>query len=330
MTPSRKADSPPSDRVSIAVLDDYQELSLSMADWSGVEKRARIVVFKDPLGDSEQTVERLQPFDILCAMRERTPLPRSVLERLPRLKLIASTGMRNASIDLQAAKELGICVCGTGAPQQGTPVLTWALILALARKLQPEIESVRSGAWQSRLGDDLKGRVLGIVGLGRIGSRVAQMAAAFEMDVIAWSQHLTAEAAAARGARLVSKEELFRSSDVVTLHLVLSDRTRGTVGARELAWMKRTSYLVNTSRGALADEDALVSALREGRIAGAGLDVYATEPLPRDHPFRSLDNVLATPHIGFVTRDTYRVFFGETIDNVIAWLDGNPIRVLNP
>jgi phosphoglycerate dehydrogenase-like enzyme len=253
-------------------------------------------------------------------MRERTPLPRSIIERLPRLKLIASTGPRNASIDLEAAAERGITVAHTGYDARPTIEMTWALILASARQVALENAHVRAGCWQLTVGDSLHGKALGVLGLGKIGSEVARIGLAFGMEVIAWSQNLTAGKAQACGAQLVSKEELFRSADVVTIHLVLSQRTKGLVGAEELQAMKPTARLINTSRGPIVDEPALIEALRERRIAGAVLDVFDIEPLPADHPFRSLDNVLATPHLGFVARDLYRTFYGDTVKNITRWL----------
>ena len=316
--------------VAVAVLDDYQGVALEMADWSVLKDRTAVTIFRDHLSDEARVVERLKPFDVVCVVRERTPLPRAILEQLPKLRLIASVTMRNASIDMAAAKELGITVCGTRSPSQGAPVLTWALILALLRNLPAEIASVRDGGWQVRVGGDLRDKTLGILGLGKIGTAVGSVGRAFGMNVIAWSQNLTQQIAEERGARLVTKEELFGTADIVTTHLVLSDRTRGIIGATELALMKPSAYLVNTSRGRLVDEAALVDALRYHRIAGAALDVYDVEPLPQNHPFRSMSNVLATPHIGFVTRETFKMFYGDTVENITAWLQGKPIRVLNP
>ena len=314
----------------IAILDDYQGVALEMADWSPLDGRADITVFRDHVSDPDDLVSRLRPFEVICVVRERTPLPRTILERLPKLNLIASVTMRNASINMVAAKEQGITVCGTGSPSQGAPVLTWALILAMLRDLPAELASVRDGKWQISVGRDLKDHTLGIVGLGKIGTIVANVGHAFGMNVIAWSQNLTPEVAKERGAQLVTKEDLFRNADIVTLHMVLSDRSRGIVGAKELALMKSSAFLVNTSRGALVDEQALIEALQQRKIASAALDVYDAEPLPIDHPFRSMRNVFATPHIGFVTQDTYKRFYGETVENIVAWLDGKPIRVLNP
>ena len=315
--------------VKIAVLDDYQGVALRMADWSALKETAEITVFRDHLADPAAVVERLKPFDVVCVMRERTPLARSSIEQLPNLKLIASTGQRNASIDLAAAKERGITVCGTGYTPHAAAELTWALILALVRHVPAEAASLRSGRWQVSVGGDLAGKTMGVLGLGRIGARIAQVACAFGMEVFAWSQNLTSEMAREHGARLVTKQELFRAADILTIHLVLSPRTKGIAGAAELQLMKPTSYLINTSRGPLVDESALIAALKNRRIAGAALDVYDAEPLPESHPFRSLDNVLATPHVGFVTDDTYKVFYRDTVENIAAWLGGTPLRVLN-
>lgn len=305
----------------IAVLDDYQRVALAAADWQAVLGRAEVDVFHDHLAEPAAVIARLLPYDIVCVMRERTPLGRELLERLPRLKLICSTAPRNASIDLAAAAERGIKVVHTGYTSNPTIELTWALILGSARHLVAENASLRGGGWQTNVGDDLSGKTLGIVGLGRIGSAVAKVANAFGMSVIAWSQNLTAEAATAAGARLVTKDELLRTADIVTIHLVLSGRTRGLIGAAELALMKPSARLINTSRGPIVVEDALFTALTERRIAGAALDVFDTEPLPADHPYRRLDNLLATPHIGYVSRDTYQRFYGDTVRNILEWLD---------
>ena len=310
-----------SDVTRIAILDDYQNVALEMADWSPLAGRAAITVFNDHLSDFDEIVERLLPFDVVCVMRERTPLPRAVIERLPRLKLIASTGRRNAAIDIDAAAERGIVVAHTGYDAGSTVELTWALILASVRHVARENARLRASGWQDTVGDLLHGKTLGVLGLGNIGSEVARIGLAFGREVIAWSQNLTPERAQACGARRVAKEELFRNADIVTIHLVLSERTRGLVGATELRAMKPSARLINTSRGPIVDEAALIEVLREGRIAGAALDVFNVEPLPADHPFRSLDNVLATPHIGFVTRELYRTFYGDTVRNITRWLD---------
>ena len=314
--------------VRIAVLDDYQGVALTSADWSAVQARAEVTVFNDHLDDPDAVAARLLPFDVACVMRERTPLTRAILERLDRLRLVCSTAPRNASIDLAAAHELGVVVCHSGYSSHGAMELTWALILAAARRLPEERASLRAGGWQRHVGGDLRGRTLGVVGLGNIGRRIAKVAQAFEMDVVAWSQNLTSEAAEAAGARLLDKAALLAQSDFVTLHLVLGPRSRGVIGAAELARMKPGAWLVNTSRGPLVDEAALVAALERKAIAGAALDVFDTEPLPPGHPFRTLPNVLATPHVGFVTEATYRIFYGDTVGNILAWLDGAPIRVM--
>ena len=306
--------------IRIAILDDYQNVALEMADWSPLAGRAAITVFNDHLSKLDELVERLLPFDVVCIMRERTPLPRELIERLPRLKLIASTGPRNAAIDIDAAAERGIVVTHTGYDARSTIELTWALILASVRQVATENAHLRAGGWQRTVGDGLHGKTLGVLGLGNIGSEVARIGIAFGMEVIAWSQNLTPEKAQACGAQLVSKEELFRSADILTIHLVLSSRTKGLVGAAELQVMKPSARLVNTSRGPIVDEVALIEVLRECRIAGAALDVFNIEPLPTDHPFRSLDNVLSTPHIGYVARDLYRIFFGDTVTNITRWL----------
>ena len=312
----------------IAVLDDYQGAALSSADWSAVQARAEVTVFRDHLHEADAVVERLLPFDAVCVMRERTPLTRAILERLPNLRFIGSNAPRNASIDLPAAKELGKVVSATGYGPSGAMELTWALILAAARHVPAEVASLRAGGWQVGVGADLRGSTLGIMGLGTIGRGVAKVAQAFGMEVIAWSQNLTAEKAAAAGVKLVDKAALMRESDFLTVQLVLSERTRGIVGAADLAQMKPAAWLVNTSRGPLVDEAALVDALTRRAIAGAALDVFDTEPLPEGHPLRKLDNVVATPHVGFVTAKTYAIFFRDTVENLLAWLDGAPIRVM--
>ncbi|HWO30556.1 MAG TPA: D-2-hydroxyacid dehydrogenase family protein [Candidatus Acidoferrum sp.] len=305
----------------IAILDDYQNVALKMADWSALSGRAQITVFNEHVRDPSALVERLLPFDIVCVMRERTPLPREVLQRLTRLKLIASTGSRNVSIDMGAAKELGITVTATGYNSSPTIELTWALILASLRGIVHENNSVRNGGWQKSVGQDLSGNILGVVGLGNIGGQVARIGIAFGMKIFAWSQNLTPEIAEAAGAELVSKSELFRGADIVTIHLILSERTRGLVGAAELALMKPTSRLINTSRGPIIDESSLITALRSHAIAGAAIDVFEEEPLPAEHPFRSMDNILATPHIGYVSESLYRTFYGNSLANITAWLD---------
>ena len=305
----------------IAVLDDYQNVARTMADWSILDGRAAITVFNDHLADADAVVARLQPFEIVCVMRERTPMTRDIIERLPNLRLIASTATVNASIDLAAAAERGVQVVHTGYSSAPTVELTWALILADARHLVTETTAVRGGGWQQSVGEDLNGRTLGLLGLGNIGSAVARIGKAFGMNLIAWSENLTAERAAAVDAVLVPKEKLFQQADVITIHLVLSRRTRGLVGAPELRLMKRTARLVNTSRGPIVDEAALVDVLRKGEIAGAAIDVFDQEPLPSNHPFRQLPNVLATPHIGYVSRGLYQRFYQDTVENIREWLD---------
>jgi phosphoglycerate dehydrogenase-like enzyme len=314
----------------IAVLDDYQYVAATFADWSQLPEPVEVVEFSAHVPDEDRLIARLQPFDVVIAMRERTPFPRRVLERLPNLRLLVTTGMRNPAIDVAAAQELGITVCGTGAHPTGTVELTWALILAVARHLPQEDASVRAGGWQQSIGTDLAGGVLGVLGLGRLGERVARIGQAFGMDVVAWSQNLTDERAAEVGVRRVAKEELLETADVVTIHLQLSDRTRGLLGHAELARMKPTAILVNTSRGPIVEEAALVQALRDGTIAGAGLDVFDTEPLPRHHPLRELRRAVLTPHLGYVTEATYRVFYREAVEDVAAFLAGSPIRLLAP
>ena len=309
-------------QVQIAVLDDYQDVALQVADWTALRSRAAVTVFNDHVADPTAVVDRLQPFDVVCVMRERTPLTRAILERLPRLRLIASTGAQNASIDLEAARERGVQVVHTGYSSTPTVELTWALILAGARHIVSENASLMAGGWQRRVGDDLGGRTLGLLGLGNVGGAVAKIGKAFDMNVIAWSQNLAAERAADCGAVRVSKEELFRRADVVSIHLVLSRRTRGLVGAAELSLMKPTARLVNTSRGPIVVEADLLAALRASKIAGAAIDVFDVEPLPADHPFRTLPQLLATPHIGYVSRGLYERFYQDTVKNLLRWLEG--------
>lgn len=308
-------------RPRVAILDDYQNVALVMADWTPVSDRADITVFNDHVADPDRLVDRLAEFDVVFVMRERTPLPRNVIDRLPRLKMIASTGPFNASIDMAAAADHGIHVGTTGGTIASTVELTWALILAASRNLVAESEAVRTGGWQTSVGRELSGRVLGVLGLGRLGSRVGRIGTAFGMDVVAWSQNLTEDAAAAAGARYVTKDELFSTSDIVTVHLKLSERSRNLVAAGELALMKSTALLVNTSRGPIVDETALLDALRSKSIGGAAVDVFDIEPLPAGHPLRSLDNVLATPHIGYVADAPYRIFFRDAVAAISAWLD---------
>ena len=314
----------------VALLDDYQGVALGMADWKSLPTGTEVVVFKDHLADENALAARLADFDIIMALRERTPFPRTLLERLPKLKLLITAGMRNASIDMKAAAERGVLVCGTSGLPYPTAELAWGLILGLARRIPAEDRATREGRWQTSLGLGLNGKTLGVLGLGTLGSRVARVGRALEMKVLAWSQNLTAERAAAEDAMLVAKDDLLARSDFVSIHLVLSERTRGLVGARELGLMKRSAYLVNTSRGPIVDEAALIRALGDGTIAGAGLDVFDEEPLPRDHPFRRLPNIVITPHLGYVTEETYRIFYGQAVEDIKAYLDGTPLRVLRP
>jgi phosphoglycerate dehydrogenase-like enzyme len=309
------------EKYKIAVLDDYQGVALESADWSVLRDRAGIAVFQDHLADPDAVIERLLPFDVVCVMRERTPLPRSIIERLPNLKLIASTGPVNASIDIAAAGDHGIAVVHTRYRSDPTIEFTWALILASARNIVTESNAVRAGGWQQTVGTDLHGKTLGILGLGRIGSQVARIGSAFGVNLVAWSQNLTPEVAQAAGATLVSKDRLFEEADILTIHLVLSGRTRALVGSSELARMKPTARLINASRGPIVDEQALISALKNRQIAGAAVDVFDIEPLPPSHPFRTLDNVLATPHLGYVSQGLYQTFYEDTVSNVRKWLD---------
>jgi phosphoglycerate dehydrogenase-like enzyme len=314
----------------VAILDDYQQVARRMVDWTAVLPDAEITSFADHQDREDDVAARLADFDVVVAMRERTPFRRSLLARLPRLRLLVTTGMRNAAIDLAAAAELGITVCGTAGSGRSTVELTWALILSLVRRVPAEDASIRAGGWQRTVGADLAGATLGVLGLGNLGRQVAAIGLAFGMEVIAWSQNLTAEAAAAVGARRVDREELFRLSDVLTIHLVLSDRTRGLVGAPELALMKPAAYLVNTSRGPIVDEAALAEHLGAGRIAGAALDVYSVEPLPAGDPLRTLPGTVLTPHLGYVSERTYRTMYGEAAEDIAAFLADRPVRVLTP
>ena len=314
--------------VRVAVLDDYQGVALDMADWGSLPADAEVRVFSDHLDDVEAVAERLREFEVVVAMRERTPFPRELLERLPRLELLVTTGSRNAAIDVEAARELGAIVCGTGSLGYATAELTWGLILALARQIPREDRAVREGGWQVSLGRGLRGRTLGVLGLGNLGTRVAAIGAAFGMEIAAWSSNLTAERAREAGASLAAKDELLARSDVVTIHLKLSERTRGLIGAPELEAMRPTAYLVNTSRGPIVDEDALVAALESGTIAGAGLDTFDREPLPPDHPLRRLPNTVLTPHMGYVIEEGYRGYYGDAVEDIAAFLAGSPIRVI--
>jgi phosphoglycerate dehydrogenase-like enzyme len=308
-------------KLKAAILDDYQRISTSFADWSLITDRVDLTIFDQHESDKNRLIQRLLPFEILCVMRERTPLTRKILSLLPNCRLIVSTGARNASIDLSAAEEYGITVKNTGYLASGAPELTWGLLLAIARQIPQESLNLRSGDWQKTIGTDLKGKTIGIIGLGRIGSRIAKYAQAFEMRILAWSPNLTEEKAIEAGATLVTKNELFKESDFITVHMVLGERSKEIIKLHELKLMKPTSFLINTSRGPLIREADLIEILRERKIRGAALDVYDTEPLNPDHPFRTLDNVLATPHIGFVTENTYRIFFQDTVAAIQQWLE---------
>ncbi|XAS72340.1 D-2-hydroxyacid dehydrogenase family protein [Micrococcaceae bacterium Sec5.1] len=314
----------------LAIIDDYQQVASDYAPWDSLlDDGVKVSVFSAPFVSEEQAVAALAPFDIIVAMRERTRFPRRMLESLTNLKLLVTTGMANAAIDLEAASERGILVCGTGGSPAAAPEMTWALLLAFARNLVVEENSLRAGDWQTAVGFELEGKTLGIVGLGKIGKRIAGYAKAFGMDVLAWSQNLTAEAAEEAGARKVTKEELFRESDVVTLHLRLSDRTEGIVGSEELRLLGPEGVLVNTARGPLVDEAALIRALQEGWIRGAAMDVFDEEPLPAGHALLHSSRTVLSPHIGYVTHESYRQFYGGAFEDVKAWLEGAPIRALN-
>jgi phosphoglycerate dehydrogenase-like enzyme len=315
--------------VRAAILDDYQNVAMGFADWSPVAKDVEIKVFNKPFAGQDQAIKALQGFAIIIGMRERTPFPRKMIEALPDLKLLITTGARNNSFDIKACAERGITVCGTGSVGSPTTGIAFGLMLELTRRIGFENARLKAAeAWQVTIGRDLEGLTLGILGLGRLGQRSATVGKAFGMNTIAWSQNLTAEKAQAAGAQLVSKEDLFRNADIVTIHLVLSDRSRGLVGAKELGLMKKTSYLINTSRGPIVDEGSLIAALQAKSIAGAGLDVFDTEPLPLDHPFRKLDNVVITPHLGYVSEQNYRKYFPDIVEDIRAWLNGKPVRVI--
>ncbi|MCH2394045.1 D-2-hydroxyacid dehydrogenase family protein [Oceanibaculum sp.] len=312
-----------------AVLDDYQQVALKMADWSALKDRVEVTVFDRYMADDPKLAETLAPFDIICIMRERTPFRRELFAKLPKLKLLVTTGARNAAVDLAAAKEHGVMVCGTEGHGHPTAELALGMMLALARHIPSESRRLaEQGLWQSSVGIDLKDRTLGVLGLGRLGSRLARAALALDMKVIAWSQNLTPEKCAEQGVEYVGKEELFRQSDFLSVHVVLSDRSRRLVGADELALMKPSAFLINTSRGEIVDQDALVAALKGGRIAGAGVDVYDKEPLPKGHVLFGAPNLLMTPHLGYVTEDNYRTFYSQTVEDIAAWLGGKPVRAL--
>jgi phosphoglycerate dehydrogenase-like enzyme len=317
--------------VRVAVLDDYQDVALAMADWAGLDG-VEVRSYQEHFASQNDLVEAVRDCEILVIMRERTPFPAELFARLPALRLLITSGMRNASIDLTAAADAGVTVCGTGSDSKPPAELTWALILGLARRITVENAELRTnGPWQSTVGTTLAGKTLGLLGFGKIGGAVGRVGRAFGMDVVAWSQNLTEERTSAEGVRLAaSKAELVRASDVLSVHLVLSDRTRGLLGADDLALLRPGALLINTSRAAIVDQNALVDVLRSGRIAGAGLDVFEQEPLPAGHPFRTLPNVLATPHLGYVSDTNYRVYFSEAVEDIAAWRAGAPVRMLNP
>ena len=312
----------------VTILDDYQGVALEIADWSAVQARFDVEVLHDHIADTDALVERLATTQVVVAMRERTRFPRETLARLGDLRLLITTGMANASLDIEAARSLGITVCGTGGAGNAMPELTIGMIIALLRNFAAEDAAVRAGGWQHTLGRGLQGRTLGVVGLGRLGVPVAKLAQAFGMEVIAWSSNLTPQRAAEHGVRAVGRAELFERAHVVTIHMPLSERSRGLIGAEDLALMRPDAYLINTSRGPIVDETALVAALRERRIAGAGLDVYDVEPLPQDHVLRSLPNTLLLPHIGYVIEESYAVMYADAVEDILAWADGAPVRVL--
>jgi phosphoglycerate dehydrogenase-like enzyme len=315
--------------VRAAILDDYQNVAMAFADWSRIAKDVEIKVFNKPFGSQDEAIKALQGFAVVVGMRERTPFPRKVVEALPDLKLLITTGARNNSFDIKACAERGVTVCGTGAAGSPTTGIAFGLMLELTRRIGFENARLKAGApWQTTIGRDLEGLTLGILGLGKLGQRSAAVGKAFGMKTITWSQNLTEEKAKAAGADYVSKDDLFRNADFVTIHLVLSDRSRGLVGAKELGLMKKSAYLINTSRGPIVDEKALIAVLQSKSIAGAGLDVFDIEPLPLDHPFRKMDNVVITPHLGYVSEQNYRKYFPDIVEDIRAWLDGKPVRVI--
>ncbi len=312
-----------------AILDDYQNVALTMADWSPLKGKVDITVFDKPFKSSAEATAALMDFQIVCAMRERTPFSRDVLEALPNLKLLLTSGMRNASFDLATAKERGVTVCGTGNVGNPTVGLVTGLMLELTRKIGFEAARMKAGEpWQITVGEDVEGKTLGVVGLGNLGRQVAGVAKALGMKVIAWSQNLTPETCATAGVSYAAKDELFATADIITIHLVLGERSRGLIGRDDLSRMKPTSYLINTARAPIVDQTALLDVLRQRKIAGAGLDVFLQEPLPIDDPLRKLDNVVLTPHLGYVTQENYRRYYSDMVEDILAWLKGAPIRVM--
>jgi len=312
----------------LAILDDFENVALELAPWDNLGPNIKIDVFNDNLVGEDALVDRLLPYDILIIMRERTPFPKSLVERLANLKLLVTSGRVNRAIDLAACRQKGVVVCGTESSKNAPAELAWALILSLARRIPQQDRSARQGRWGDGIGTCLEGKVLGILGLGKLGTQVARVGLAFGMQVIAWSRNLTREKAEAVGAVWVKKDDLFKSADIISIHLVLSSRTRGLIRAHEIGSMKPSAYLVNTSRGPILQEAALIEALRSGRIAGAGLDVFDHEPLSPDHPYVSLPNTVLTPHIGYVTRESFRTYFNQALEDVAAWLAGRPVRVM--
>jgi D-3-phosphoglycerate dehydrogenase len=316
-------------RLRCAVLDDYQDVALEYANWGRLAQRVEVVTFDKPFTSQEEAAKTLQGFDVICAMRERTAFPRAMFDALPALKLLVSSGARNAAIDLAAAKDHGVRVCGTPMVGQPTAALTIGLMLELARRIGFENARMHAGeSWQITIGDDLEGKVLGIVGLGKLGRKVAKIAQALGMNVIAWSTNLTKEACAEAGVAYAAKEDLFARADYIGVHVVLSGRTRGLISRDDIARMQPTAYLINTARGPIVDEDALYEALRDKRIAGAALDTFSVEPLPVHHPIRKLDNVVLTPHLGYVTRENYAAMYEGMVEAIDAWITGTPIRVM--
>lgn len=314
----------------LAILDDYEGVALELANWDGLGPGFHVDVYRDNIREEDKLVERLLPYDVLVIMRERTRFPRSLIERLDNLKLLITTGKRNLAIDHAACREKGVVVCGTGSITTAAPELAWALILATSRRIPQHDRAVREGGWGNTIGSSLSGKTLGVLGLGKVGSQVARVGLAFGMKVIAWSQNMTSRQAAEVGVVRVDKNEFFTTADVISIHVILSERTRCLVGTQEIGLMKSEACLINTSRGPIIEEKALIDALSEKRIAGAGLDVFEIEPLPPDHPFLNLSNVVVTPHIGYVTREGFEIYFRDACEDVSAWLSGNPIRVLEP
>src|ERR1700730_10337707 len=316
-------------RLRCAILDDYLNLALRVVDWSKVSDRVDVTVFNEPFASTEAAASALKDFEIICAMRERTPFPRALFAALPKLKLLITSGMRNAALDLEAAKDHQVAVCGTQWGRDPTAPLTMGLILELTRNIGRESARMHAGEWlQKFVGIEIEGRTLGVVGLGKLGSKVSKLAQAFGMNVIAWSPNLTPERCKEVGVGYASKEELFATADIVTIHVVLSQRSRGLVGREDLARMKPTSYLVNTARGPIVDENALLEKLSERKIAGAAVEVVSVEPQPTDHPFRKLDNIVLTPHLGYATKETFIAQYNQMVEGIDGWLNGEPVRKL--